>query len=213
MKNKILPVIDRINDAFAGNEYPGDDYLLGSTDGCEPLEEIQPFKGETNWAQIPSEVLDKHSGALNFFSEAGFRFFLPAYLVADMKKQLLTADPVFVLVHGFTDLSVSHEIDGRIFERKTGKDAFINPRRYGALTFEDYSRFRLSVFTSEEAGAIVDYLEFKRDSDPESLDHDQIQAALETFWYERVQTAPQSQSLVTHLREEDQYLSALMKTR
>ena len=59
------------------------------------------------------------------------------------------------------------EVSGRTFTRRSGRTQFVNPRRFGAMTFCDYARFRLSVFTREEAGAIVAYLEFKRDEDPE----------------------------------------------
>ncbi len=31
----------------------------------------------------------------------------------------------------------------------------LNPRRYGAMTFADWARYRLSVFAREEAQAIV----------------------------------------------------------
>lgn len=204
-----LQVLDAIRTAFADNQYPGDDYLLGSPEGSEPGQEIKPFIGQTDWTIITAEVLDAHSGSLNFFSEAGLRFFLPAYLIADLKRQLQHADPVFILVHGFSNLSVPHEIQGKVYIRKTGKDAYINPKRYGALTFEDYSRFRLSIFSRQEAGAIVKYLEYTRDKDHDAMIHDQINAALDSFWYERIKSAPESQDLADHLREEEDYLAAL----
>jgi len=205
-------VIENIQSTFSNDEYPGDDYLVGSTDGSEPLEEIKPFIGRTDWTKIAPEVLDAHSGSLNFFSEAGLRFFLPAYLIADLKGQLQIADPVFSLVHGFSNSSIPHNIGDQEFLRVTGKDAFINPRRYGALTFHDYSRYRLSIFTREEAGVIVQYLEYERDNDPESFDQEQIEAALNAFWYERAKTAPVNRSIEEHLRAEDEYLAALLKS-
>ena len=206
-------IINLIHKAFGRNEYPGDDYLLGSTDGSEPFEEVQPFIGHTNWADVPVDILDHHSGSLNFFSEAGYRFFLPAYLVADLKSQLERADPVFALVHGFSNLSVPHEIHGKEFIRKTGKDVFINPNRYGALTFEHYSRFRLSVFSREESRAIVKYLENKQEDSEQGFERDQIAAALDSFWYERAQFAPTSGEILDHLQAEKEYLEALMRNR
>jgi hypothetical protein len=206
-----LEALDAIRTAFADSQYPGDDYLLGSLEGSEPGQEIKPFIGQTDWKIITADVLDAHAGSLNFFSEAGLRFFLPAYLVADLNGQLQHADPVFILVHGFSNLSVPHEIQGRVFVRKTGKDAYINPKRYGALTFEDYARFRLSVFSRQEAGAIVKYLEFTREKNQDAVQHDQINAALNSFWYTRMESAPGSQDLADHLREEEEYLEALFK--
>jgi hypothetical protein len=90
-----------------------------------------------------------------------------------------------------------------------GRSVFINPRRYGAMTAYDYARYRLSVFTTEEAGTIVAYLEFKRDSDPDVIDTRAIDAALESFWSERVRTAPPARSLRQHLAEQEEYLAAI----
>ena len=50
-------------------------------------------------------VLDAGYDALSFFSEGGFRYFLPANLIADLGKQLQTADPVFHLMNGFSTMS------------------------------------------------------------------------------------------------------------
>jgi hypothetical protein len=206
-----MQLIEEIQAVFGQNEYPGDDYLIGSSEGSEPREEIQPFIGQTEWADVSLGILDNHSGSLNFFSEAGYRFFLPAYLVADLNEQLVIADPVFTLTHGFSNLSVPHEIGGKSFVRKTGKDAFINPIRYGALTFEDYSRFRLSVFTREEVGAVIKYLESKRENDTDGLDLDRINAALDSFWYEREKSAPGAQVISYHQKAEGEYLAMLFK--
>jgi hypothetical protein len=202
-------VIKEIREAFGNNEYPGDNYLQGSFEGCEPYEEIEPFKGRKDWENIDAELLDAHSGALNFFSEAGLRFFLPAYLIADLHDQLQRADPVFVLVHGFSDLAVNHQIKERVFIRRTGRTAFVNPKRYGAITFYDYACWRLSVFTREEAQAIVAYLRYKRDSDPHNLGQNQIDAALNLYWLERAKNAPPAESLRQHLIEEEEYLAAI----
>ena len=205
-----IQVIEMINTAFGGGIYPGDDYLLGSTDGSEPLDEVQPFIGRENWSEVPADILDKYSGSLNFFSEAGYRFFLPAYLVADLNEQLEYADPLFSLVHGFSSILIPHEIGGKTFIRKTGKGAFINPKRYGALTFEDYSRYRLSIFTREEAAAIISYLEYKRNKAELGIEQDQIAAALDSFWLDRAHSAPAEGAIQEHLLEEEKYLAALL---
>ena len=49
------------------------------------------------------------------------------------------------------------------------------------MTFYDYARYRLSIFTREEARAIVFYLEYELYSDPEELNNDEIDAALNLF--------------------------------
>lgn len=128
-----------------------------------------------------------------------------------MNEQLVIADPVFTLTHGFSSISVPYEIDGKVFVRKTGKDSFINPKRYGALTLDDYSRYRLSVYTHEEVGAIIKYLECKRENDTDGLDLDRINAALDSFWYEREKSAPGAQVISYHQKAEGEYLAMLFK--
>src|SRR6185295_14052859 len=100
-------VIEQIRNAFIANPYPGDAFLQGSFDGCEPYEEVSAFFGKTDWSQLDSAMLDAHYCALSFFSKCGFRFFLPAYLIADLREELLTADPLFHLWHGFSTVSAS----------------------------------------------------------------------------------------------------------
>lgn len=207
--NDKKPVIEAIREAFGENEYPGDSFLQGSFEGCEPYEAIEPFKGRDSWKNIDSELLDTNYDALHFFSEAGLRFFLPAYLIADLRDELQTAEPLFVLVHGFSDVSVKHQTKTGIFIRKTGRTAFVNPKRYGGMTFYDYARWRLSVFTREEAKAIVAYLHYKRDSDPYNLHKEEIDAALNMYWLERAENAPSAESLKQHLIEEKEYLAAI----
>jgi hypothetical protein len=201
-------VIEAIREAFGSNEYPGDHFLQGSFEGCEPADAVGPFVGQEDWAAVDSQVLDG-AGALNFFSEAGFRFFMPAYMVADLREQLMTEDPVFHLVHGFHDIAVEVPTKSGTFVRKTGKSTFVNPRRYGAMTWYDYGRQRLSVFTREEAQAIVSYLEHRRASDSNGLNHASIDAALEEYWRDRAANAPAREELKTHLEEEERFMRSV----
>ena len=203
-------VIDTIYEAFGSSEYPGDDYLIGSKEGEEPFEVIEPFKGQQDWTAVESKLLDRNYSALSFFSEAGLRFFLPAYLIADLNDELETTDPLFVLTHGFSEISFKQRIESRVFIRKTGKTVFVNPNRYGAMTFFDYSRYQLSVFSREEARAIVIYLEYRLENDSYGVDKDQIEAALNLFWFDRLENAPTAESMTEYLFEEAEYLSALM---
>lgn len=202
-------VIRVIRDAFGKNEFPGDPSLQGSFDGCEPFEEVGPFQGKTDWTRLEAEFLDAHAGALSFFSQVGFRFFLPAYLVTDLHGRLRTADPVFHLTHGFSDSSVDVPTKGCTFRKQIGKSALLNPRRYGATTFHDYARYRLSSFTREEAAAIVAYLECRRNDASISLEREAIDAALDSYWRERAKTAPSAESLKRHLDEEAEYIDAI----
>jgi hypothetical protein len=202
-------VIEKIHSAFEGGEYPGDGFLQGSFDGCEPYEEVSRFRSKKDWRGIEADFLDGHADALSFFSEAAFRFYLPAYLIADLRDQLSTADPLFHLTHGFSDTTLELPTNGRVFVIRQGRSEFVNPRRYGATTFYDYARYRLSVFAREEASAIVAYLRFKRDVDLDVSDRAGIDAALESFWLERAQTAPLAESLKQYIAEQEEYLAAV----
>ncbi len=206
-------VANRIRLAFAATPYPGDAFLVGSQEGCEPEEECGPFRGRTDRDQLDAAFLDQHYTALSFFSEGAFRYFLPAYLLADLEDRLQTADPVFHLAGGFGDFAVAHDVGGKSFTRRSGRHVPLNPRRYGAMTFEDYARYRLSVFTREEAAAIVGYLECKRDADTLGVARETIDAALDLFWRERARSGPTAADLAAHLAEDEAYFRAILERR
>jgi hypothetical protein len=211
MKDK-QRVIELIQQAFRETEHPGDAFLQGSSEGCEPAEATAPFTGVTHWTQIDSLILDQNYTALSFFSDGGFRHFLPAYLIADLNGQLQTADPVFHLTNGFFDRSVNVPVGSRTFEKVSGKSGFVNPRRYGAMTWHDYARSKLAVFTREEAAAIVAYLEWRRATDEAGIEQEEIDAALDAFWRIRAREAPTRAMLQRHIKEEAEYLKNLNST-
>jgi len=204
----IEAVIKQITLEFEHNAYPGDQYLQGSFEGSEPYEEVGPFQGHSDWKLLEPGFLDAHAGALSFFSAAGFRFFLPAYLIADLHGRLRTADPLFHLVHGFSDITVDIPLKQRVFQIKSGKSELVNPRRYGALTFLDSARYRLSIFTREEAQAVVAYLEYKLETEEGEFSRDAIEAALKLFWLERAQSAPPAESLREHIKRQEEFVAA-----
>jgi hypothetical protein len=206
-------VIAQIREAFGANPYPGDAFLQGSFDGCEPFDEVAAFVGKTDWSKLDGAMLDGHYCALSFFSEGGFRFFLPAYLVADLCEELLTADPLFHLWHGFANVSAEVPVGPQKFRRDSGGKTLQNPKRYGAMTWSDYARHRLSVFTREEAKAIVAYMTYKSEHDTTGLDKSRIDAALKEFWFDRAENAPAREDLQAHLREEERFTAAIQHKR
>lgn len=190
----------RIHDAFGGNPYPGDAYLVGSRQGDEPEEEIAPFRAHRDWREVPAALLDAHGGALHFFSEAGLRFFLPVFLLADLDGALDRADPIFTLTHGFADAVVEVAVGGALHRRAIGGSALVNPLLYGAMTARDHARARLSVFCREEAAAIAAYLQARRADPAAGTSSTAITAALDTFWYDRAARAPTRADLEAHQR-------------
>jgi len=204
-------VIERIHDAFQETDHPGDAFLQGSHEGCEPPEVTARFKGIAQWSAIDPAVLDVNYTALSFFSEGAFRYFLPAFLIADLHEQLQTADPIFHLTNGFSDHVMTLPAGTRVYEKTIGKSAFVNPRRYGAMTWYDHARAKLSIFTREEARAIVAYLEYQQDTDAHGIRRREIHAALDGFWRQRAQDAPAQAMLKRHLQAEADYVKDLKR--
>jgi len=56
-------VIATICKAFEQTEYPGDAFLLGSSEGCEPLEEVGPF-GDGRTGKASSRISWMPTGGL-----------------------------------------------------------------------------------------------------------------------------------------------------
>jgi hypothetical protein len=77
-----------IRNAFSGLEFPGDWCLRGSNKGEEPYLLEKEFAGKNDWRTLDPSFLDQAPGgyasALSFFSDEAFRFYLPAYLIADV---------------------------------------------------------------------------------------------------------------------------------
>src|ERR1700687_5966157 len=96
-------VVEHIASAFAAVEYPGDWCLRGSNEGDEPYLVEEAFKGKTDWRVLDPTFLDRapdgYASALSFFSDEAFHFFLPAYMLADIRGQLDCTTPVFHLTH------------------------------------------------------------------------------------------------------------------
>jgi hypothetical protein len=165
-------VKSQIQKAFVNVEFPGDWCLRDNNEGKEPYLLEQEFKGKTDWRSLDSTFIDHapdgFGSALSFFSDEAFRFYLPAYLIADIDGKLESHDPVFHLTHGLTD--------DRRGER-------VNPRRYGERTWFDEKVHKFAIFDREQARAIVSYLELKRETD--WFQREAIDQALENYWLRR----------------------------
>jgi hypothetical protein len=104
---------------------------------------------------------------LSFLSVDAFRFYLPAYLIADIDEQVDT-DVLFYLTHGLTDSARTEKV---------------NPRRYGERTWFETDSYKMSVFNEAQVKAIIAYLEFMRKRN--GFDREDINQALSNYWRPR----------------------------
>lgn len=165
------PLIENIPTAFAKVVYPGDDNLTDSTYGEEPEALVEDFRGKTDWRALDAAFLDQApdgwGSALSFFSGPALRFYLPAYLIADVNGQLQTADPGFSLCWGLTPMAAAKKI----------------AKPWGGGTIGEYTTARFDLFDAAQVSTIVAYLWWKLES---SGGYDPvIEQALEHYWLDR----------------------------
>ncbi|MBN2493953.1 MAG: hypothetical protein JXR96_05115 [Deltaproteobacteria bacterium] len=164
-------LIDRIERAFADVAYPGDGELTDSTYGDEPAALVEVFRGKDDWRALESAFLDQAPGgwasALSFFSPGALRFYLPAYLIADLRGELMTSDPSVRLCSSVTPLGASEKI----------------AEIWGGGTMGERAREAFALFDAAQVEVIVAYLWWKLEAlggrDPT------IEQALESYWLER----------------------------
>lgn len=153
----------QINAAFAKTPYPGDNNLCGSDLGDEPAEYAMEFRG-LNWKTLHPYFLAKNSSALSFLTDEGFRYFLSAFLIADLiipeiEGAWSNTDPVFHLTHGLVEEEFENEDNFNWYEIATRK---------------------FSHFNQDERKAIVSYLKYCSIKDEYS--RERINEALENYW-------------------------------
>lgn len=145
--------------------------MVNSVQGDEPLQVAADFGDKNDWTVLSPVWLDATPGglatALSFLSDAAIRFYIPAYLAADLSGALQRADPAFALVHGFDDMSR----DRRIWPRKPD-------------TWTDFSRARWDGLTPSQVLAVVHYLEWRVARGGVNVEWD-IGEALAAYWYPR----------------------------
>lgn len=180
-------LIEAIRDAFQERSYPGDDQLCGSDYGDEPAEYALEFRS-LDWRTLHPEFLSYHSAALSFFTDKGFAYFLPAFLIADVFGEGGNADPVFHLTHGLyeeptldlTSLNTSVlETSGLEAEDLEWLQESI--QRPSNIDWHAYALRRFAWFSPLERQAIVRYLEY-RAAHTWGFVAVKINTALEAYW-------------------------------
>ncbi len=166
-------LIAAIESAFAEGEFPGEDQLTDSTYGDEPAALIDEFRDQRDWRALTTEFLnnapDGFGSALSFFSAGALRFYLPAYLIADLEDRLISGnDPAFRLCNNVTP----------------GGEKVKLAKLWGGGTMGERDRACFDAFSAQQVAAIVAYLWWKLE---QSGGHDEvIEQAMMHYWLPRL---------------------------
>ncbi len=131
---------------------------------------IEEFSGKTDWESLEDQFLDEApqgwGSAISFFSGPALKFYLPAYLIADLRDALSHSDPAYRLCAFVTP---------QVQDQKVA-------RAFGGGTLGDYARANFELFDSRQVRVITSYLQWK-------LEHEgynpTIEQALEHYWLPR----------------------------
>jgi hypothetical protein len=172
-----------IHAAFAETPYPGDADICneGFTDSTY-AEYATEYRG-VKWQGVHPELLGHSTDALSYFSDAAFRYYLPAALLSDL-ADYNWLQPQFHLTHGFE--TEKYDATGFLnYLRSVGED-----ETYIERVRQDYERdptemrprsiSRWSGFTVPERRAIISYLEYY--ATQEEFAAPTIYNALEQYW-------------------------------
>ena len=180
-------LIEAIRDAFKDRSYPDNDRLCGSEYGDEPAEYALEFK-DLDWRTLHPEFLSYHYAALSFFTDEGFAYFLPAFMIADVLGEAGNADPVFQLTHGLyeepsLDLASLHPavVEGGGLATEEVERPQESIRRSSQIDWHAYALRRHAGFTPPERQAIVRYLTYRADS-AWDFEARKIHEALDSYW-------------------------------
>jgi hypothetical protein len=163
---------ETIRQAFAQAQRPADGALHESAEGEEPRLLEQDFRGKDDWRTLDAAFLDQapdgYSSALSFFSREALRYFLPAYLIADLDGGLDRVDVAYRICAPFSNAAAAQKV---------------NPQRYGDLTRLEAGRRRFSALSREEAGVVAAWLSHKAATD--EANRELIREAIANYWQER----------------------------
>ena len=162
-----------IRRAFADTPRPPNDALRNSSQSDEPFLVEEEFADKLDWRDLEAGFLDQapdgFASALSFFSGRAFRYYLPAYLIADLSDRLERVDPAFYLWYGLDDETASK---------------VVNPLLDGERTWREEVAERFGGFAELEMEAIVAYLRYKAANDEHN--RPKIMQALSNYWLPRL---------------------------
>ncbi len=172
------PLIREIRAAFPARRPPSLPIVDGpigsgpSWDIHAPARVAAAFRDATDWTTFESAFLDRAleglASALSFFSPEAARFYLPAYMTADLRDGLDRVTPDFHLSHGFTP---------EFRDRPIGDLS-------GGRTWTEDALERWAPLTPAPAVAITRYLEWRVARWGTAWGEDATEA-LRTYWRPR----------------------------
>jgi hypothetical protein len=142
-----------IHTAFS--ELPVPESIIEITGGdTETREMLRAALGERRWSQIPSDVLCTHHDALFFLSPPGLRYLLPAFVIASLERPEMHLVEALVL-------------------------ALTKPEEPS-----DERRFleAMSPLSETQRAAVISFLEYLREEEPQNWPDDEPGKALRSFW-------------------------------
>ena len=186
----IATLAEQIESAFAATSYPGDEHICDPRPGDDEVSEYaMEFRG-IMWQKLHPTFLLLHYAALSFFTHEAFRYYLPAYLLADLygfeRGEAGAADPVYHLTHGLaerpglTDAMIAQMIEQAQAENP---DLQLTPEMYkvgDSYDWHAYALERFAGFNRDERAAIAAYLEHAAAADP--YERPVIETALDQYW-------------------------------
>lgn len=158
-------IIDQIHIAFATSAYPGDDNLVANPYDEERQFVARHFKGKADWRTLDAKFLNAAPDALALFADDAFRFYLPAFLIADMRGELNSVDPTVRLCWSHTSQGGDEKI----------------AKVWGGGTIRARAEACHNQFSAEQSAAIVAYLWRKLETGEDIC----ITEALEEYWLRR----------------------------
>ncbi|RHX84296.1 DUF6714 family protein [Leptospira stimsonii] len=160
-------LIEQIESAFQQTLHPGDENLVAHPSDPESQLVAQHFAGKRDWRSLTSVFLNEPRGTLSFFSDMAFRFYLPAFMIADVQGTLEWDDPSVRLCWFHTGSSGEQRI----------------AKVWGGGTIKQRAEDCHRHFDSRQVSAIVAYLWWKLAT---SKDEDLcVTEALENYWLKR----------------------------
>ncbi len=147
--------------------------IVSSDESEEPELLNREFSHRPRIEEVTSEFLDQspdgYGSALSFFADEAFRYYVAAYMIADLSDALERADVVFALTHGLDDSSYAERI---------------NPLRFGEQRWIDHATSKFSMFDSAQLSSIIAFLEYKSVED--EFEAPSINQALIRYWRPRL---------------------------